>query len=233
LHIHPPPVTQPPHPLPPSVTINELSPIAKKYIENSDHLNFELSPSPHPSFDGIAIPINNLKRIDENTKWRMIATSIKLGYSTVSTSNKNALANAITKTISYHAGFPQHYGHFSTFRRWYQQYEDSENEVVNSTANDNSKKKYRTFAHHYTPLTPYTTMIQEKIPGFLHKLYRYASKVVGADAKITIICDIMNRKAANDFKLCPIRGKLKLNSYHFFRFFNDCNGLLKSPTSKP
>ena len=64
-------------------------------------------------------------------------------------------------------------------------------------------------------------MIQEKFPGFLHKLYRYASKVVGADAKNTIICDVMNRKAANDFKLCPIRGKLKLNSYHFFRFLGE------------
>jgi hypothetical protein len=75
--------------------------------------------------------------------------------------------------------------------------------------------------------------IMQTHPKHLHDLFRYATKLVGSDAKTNKIINHINNKSKLDYPNCPIRGSLQLNRYHFWKFFHENGGKLLQPTAKP
>ena len=75
--------------------------------------------------------------------------------------------------------------------------------------------------------------ILKKFPGYLHRLYRVATKELGANASNTKIFSNMNTNSKLWYPDCPIRCDLGLTMYHFVQFFNECGGSYIAHTSQP
>ena len=56
----------------------------------------------------------------------MIAKALQLRYSELGYNKRKELANAISKTESYLAGYNQQYGKDKSFRKWYSNYKKLE-----------------------------------------------------------------------------------------------------------
>ena len=78
----------------------------------------------------------------------------------------------------------------------------------------------------------YIDMILEQDQTCLHRLYRYATSVIGVTANAEALVDVMNKRAHIMYPNCPIRSNLKLSKHHFWFLFYRHNDQLIRHTTK-
>ena len=134
------------------------------------------------------------------------------------------LCEAVGKREAYLCGYPKPFG-WSTVMKWWKKHEREEQEMYDFDGifATNRKRKRNS----------YIQAIQEKYPGFLHELYRYASNTIGHNSNNFRVRTLMIKKARLDYPNCPVRGKLILTKHHFKTFFTNNGGKYKKISSKP
>ena len=75
--------------------------------------------------------------------------------------------------------------------------------------------------------------IENKHPEYLHSLYCYAIKCLGADDTAGRLSAAINIRSKQLFPDCEERSNLGINRNHFRNFFYKAGEKLKSPTTKP
>ena len=148
-----------------------------------------------------------------------------MGYADLPKMQRKLLIEAILQRECYLSGYKkapsQH-----TFIKWWLKYNNAKSSsvsiesVFDSQVGKNRKAKFVTY-------------LDREYPQHLHKLYRYATSILGVDAGVPLIIGLMNAKSNLDFPFCPIRSNLGFSKYHFWVFFNKYGGKLRSPTTKP
>jgi hypothetical protein len=125
----------------------------------------------------------------------MVAT--ELGYKKLDKKMKMKLARAILKTEAYYEGYSKPVASDYTFYHWYTLYE--------RTRHTNGVNKHKIFESKLNAKRKtYVDKIMDTYPKHLHDLFRYATKLVGSDAKTTKIIHHMNNKSKLDHPNCPI-----------------------------
>jgi hypothetical protein len=155
----------------------------------------------------------------------MLVSVLDAGYkTTINVEQKKKICKNVSTYYSYMGGYGKVVGDYYTFRRWYQLYNLGVNEGTSEKVFECKKTSQQ---------IPYTKSLDTRFPGFLHKCYRYATSVVGADAKLTSIIHIMQEYASAMYPNCPIRSTLSLNKYQFDTFFSLFQGKYFAPVTKP
>jgi hypothetical protein len=139
---------------------------------------------------------------------------------------KMKLAQAILQTEAYYKGYSKPIASDYTFYHWHTLYEQ--------TKYTNGINKHTIFQSKFNAQKQsYVDEILQTYAKHLHDLFRYATKMVGSDAKTTKLIYHMNNKSKLDHPNCPIQGSLRLTKHHFWKFFHKNGGKLFWPTSKP
>ena len=204
--------------------------LANEYINTSFNLDHSLLPRhdirPHVKHCVLVptIPVHDLKLADEGTKWHCVLQLAKCNYEMLSKSQHLYLAEAVGRKESYLLGYRKPFsGH--TLMGWWKKHEKESKSGLHPQ--DCFKRKK------YKDRKTYLGMIQELFPDFLHKLYRYATKILGHNCNNYRIRHLMMRKARRDFPNCVIRGCLNITNHSFKVFFQSNNGYYKKLCTKP
>jgi hypothetical protein len=201
--------------------------ITKAYIDSASNLDFDTRPRPDANDSSTHIEIcDESFRVKpaECTKWMMVAIVSDLGISKVSKANKLLLCKAVIDLESYNAGYASPSIQPKTLLTWYYDFVRARNKKVGKMA-DLFKVNYER--------PSYIDEIEASFPGFLHRMYRQATKTLGHDAPIRTLYHHMNIKARQQYLDCPTRGSLTLNKYHFRKWFRLNGGKFRKCTTKP
>lgn len=125
---------------------------------------------------------------------------------------------------AYLLGFPKPFG-WSTVLNWWETHDTNEKKGHKATNVFQSKRKRKR--------RTYIESLQSQFPDFLHKLYRYATKMLGHNSNNYRIRSLMQKRAGYLFPNCPIRSNLDLTPHHFNYFFKINGGQYKSIATKP
>jgi hypothetical protein len=187
-------------------------------------LDFNLNPRPSLHCKHSIIIIRIVKTVEERVKWAILSHALLLRLEEYTYNEKIQIGEALTKVECYLAGYHVHLGG-RTFIKWWYRFLNSrkQNVVVSEIYQPQKKRKIS-----------YISNLESRFPGFLIKLFRYATSVLGTDACKCYIYNLMNEKAKLDFQhKCKFRGTLTLTKHHFDVFFNQNNGFLKGHLYKP
>ena len=221
--------------MPPSTTEVPTIPVrdifnlkTKQYIELTQQLDFALLVRPNlkfPSFPNITI--HKSKSLTEGLKWHFIClyNEYTRGEDYLMTyKEKIIVMNAIIKNESYHNGYSKPVVSIRTFQRFIEKYrkEQKTDSVSNTFVSKKGHGK-----------DSYIGKLEKQFPKYLHKLYRYSSKILGIDATVPQYIYCMNTRSKILHPNCPIRSDLGLSIHHFWVFFYANGGQLKRPTTKP
>jgi hypothetical protein len=201
------------------------------YIDSALDLDFDLRPRPNlrlcgttPSF----VPIQSDQTrvvVAESTKWLMVATVSDMGISRITKKNKIQLCKAVVYLESYYCGYSKPVTKPNTLLNWYYSFLKAKKTRVGAdVANVFALKHER---------ANYILDVDAAYPGFLHKLYRTATNLQGHDAPMATIYHRMNMEARRLFPNCDIRSNLKLNKFHFTKWFFSNGGKFRKYTTKP
>ena len=161
--------------------------------------------------------------------WSILAICASMGVKNMSVGNKYETIEAIIKMQSYLGGYSKPQITTKWFLRKY--YFPFESSVLNSPI-----KLLSLFSPVPQPSNKqenYIDYIQSKFPGYLHSLYRYATRVLGNMANARSIINLMNERSSALHPSCPIRSDLRMTKHHFWRFFYQFGGKLLNHTTKP
>ena len=159
-------------------------------------------------------------------KWSMMSTALYYGAKNLNVSTRNDFFKALIKTHSYLYGFHCEEAISLAYftKLWFR---------FNILLSTDPIKINGFFAKNGYKQETYVQTILNTYPEVLHKLYRYAIRVLGPSARTATIVSIMNDKCKVLFPQGFMNSVLKLNSYHFKVFFNTFKGKLIRPISKP
>ena len=211
-----------------STTNNSTEPNISAFVEMTESLDFSVRPRPDPrSLTNPPIEVNEKKKtITASTKWAILVSTLELGYRKMSVKKKKILSQATIRYQSYLSGYSQPVRKPSTFLSWFQTYKIGTDKGVLEAI-------YQDRRGYCRQDKTYVGNLESLFPGFLHSCYRYATNVVGDDADNKTLAYYMNERAAIEFKHCEIRGKLKMTKHHFEVFFENFEGKIMEPTTKP
>ena len=199
-----------------------------KYIELSKSLDFTAEIRPNvlkPYFP--SIKLHNAKSLSEGLRWHLMCLYMehtKGDPQKLTWKEKNILMSAIIRQESYHNGYSKTIISNRTFCKYIAKYND--NKYTDRMANTFRSKKGEN-------RVSYIAFLELNFPKYLHKLYRYAVKVMGLDATVPQLIQCMSSRSRVLHPFCPTRSNLKLNIYQFWSFFYSNGGQLKRPTTKP
>jgi hypothetical protein len=193
----------------------------------ANQLDFSRNPRPslHCAYSTITICI--VKEVEERVKWAILANALSLRLNEFLYNEKKKIGQALTKIECYTAGYHVHLGGKSgkTFVTWWYRYVNSRNR------NSITSEVY--IPQNKTKIS-YISNLETRFPGFLIGLFRYATAILGTQARMSYIYNLMNEEAKLDFEgKCRYRGTLKLTKHHFYTFFQRNNGFLKAHVYKP
>ena len=165
-------------------------------------------------------------RLKESQKWVIIATICDFGASEMSPREREKLIEAVIRTQSYYLWYNQPAISTEYVRKLFHRFKHSMLIAPASTYNIYSSRAGQ-------GRRTYVDQLQDQYPKLLHKIYRYSTSVLGADASAKAIVELMNQKSKALHPNCEIWSNLRLNTYHFWLFFHNNNGSLRKNTSKP
>ena len=202
-----------------------LSKDAKQYIQSSLYLNFYRHP--RNDFRDTTFPNIEIRpdiRLSKGMKWHIMVTAAIFDFHTLPLNDRILLAGAIGRREAYLAGY-QKPPSAHTVLNWWKNYSCAKKKSTSvDTLFDSKAGKGR---------INYVTYLEREFPQYLHYLYRYATKTIGADATVPMLCCLMNSKSQMDHPYCPVRSRLKMTRHKFWTFFNLHGGVLKNPIAKP
>jgi hypothetical protein len=188
------------------------------------YLNFKSSPRLNPFTSQEIQVCHTTTTIRERTKWAILVSALEAGYEKLEGQQKKQLINNVATYYSYMGGYSNVVGDFGTFRRWHDAYKKANLNGELETIFKNNKKCGR---------LPYSASLDLRFPGFLHECYRYATSILGSDARLSRTMTLMEEYAKSKYRFCPIRGDLTLTYHHFYSFFNSFKGKYIKPITKP
>jgi hypothetical protein len=186
-------------------------------------LDFSSNPRPSLNPTETIIIIKVVKEVEERVKWSMLARAVSIGFDNYSYREKKIIAHSLTKLECYTAGYHKHLASRTFINWWYKYLRTREN-------NKNVSDIYKPQCKHKLS---YVSILEQRFPGFLIKMFRYATSVLGTEARCSYIYELMNQRAKLEYKHCKYRGTLLLTKHHFETFFKQNNGTFKVHLYKP
>ena len=169
------------------------------------------------------IQVNSRKQATKEDRYRILLTVHTWGWSNpaLSYQNKLRLARAASRLIAYDSGYSKPIG-YSTLMAW-----DNETKIVieNGTLDISSLLEPK-----HKGSSSSISYIETKHPGYLHYLYRYASKTHGAKASFATLAAAINLKSR-----VPTENRMNvsLTRRQLNKWFCDNGGKEYSPVEKP
>ena len=205
-----------------------------QYIEKAKTLNFNIHPRPNvydnsdDSPDTHFVTVNKKKgqRAPSEMKWSMIATALYHDAKRMDVSTRNEFFKAMIKMYSYLYGFECEdsisLAYFT--KLWFK---------FNIQLSKDPLKVNGMFSSNQYKKETYIRTILNTYPELLHKLYRYATNVLGPQARAANIVKLMNEKCKVLFPNGFMGSLLTLTKHHFHIFFDMFQGKLVRPSTKP
>ena len=199
-----------------------------KYIESSKNLPFEDNIRRNlftSESDSIAIKTNI--ECDGHFKAYLLNIAHELNFGLFKFKDQLTLAKAIIDRESYIAGYKKPVLSPSYFHRevW--------SKFKFTQRNNPSQAPYIFLSNRNKPRQTLVDRLECMFPQYLHSLYRYAVKALGADETSTRLSAFMNCRSKTLYPDCPIRNNLGITRHHFWNFFYKAGGKLKRIQTKP
>ena len=191
-------------------------------VQNALQLDFKRNPRPSRCLTG-TIVVHSRKQASKEDRYRILLTAHTWGWSNpaLTYQNKLRLARAASRLIAYDPGYSKRIA-YSTLMAW-----DNETKIVikNGTVDISTLLEPK-----HKGSSSYTSQIETKHPGYLHDLYRYASKTYGSKASFAILAAAMNLKSR-----VPTGNRMVVNltRRQLNKWFCDNGGKEYSPVEKP
>ena len=166
-----------------------------------------------------------MRRTTETMKWSMVAIACDYGASDMTYKKRLELFKAVIKVQSYLYGFVAPAISVSYFLALWRKFKTG--------MRKNPTKLFDTYLSKAgTGRSTWVDKIMAKYPQLLHKLYRYATRILTCSANTKSIIACMKCRSKVLFPDCPTRSSLSLTKYHFWEWFHRCGGILKRSTTK-
>ena len=193
-----------------------------KYVDRALSLDFTQFPRPSRCNTGI-IRIHEGKQAKQSDRLMVLLTVYHWGWTDPKLSYKNKLriARAVSQQVSYDAGYTHPFAH-SQVMTWDKTVEHA---IKNGTGEVTSISK----TNHKGSVS-YVDKIDNNHPGYLHELYRYATKIVGHKSSFAAIAIAMNEKSSVSSEN---RMTLHLSREQVNNWFKINGGKEYSPIEKP
>jgi hypothetical protein len=120
-------------------------------------------------------------------KWMMVATISDLGIAKVCKTNKLKICKAVAHLESYYAGYAEAVATPGTVLNWYYEFQKAKLSKVGLAMSAIFQPTY--------DRPNYIDEIETLFPGYLHQLYRAATKDIGHNASIKSLYHHMNIKS--------------------------------------
>jgi hypothetical protein len=158
-------------------------------------------------------------------KWMMVATVSDLGVSKLCKKDKLTICKAVAHLESYYAGYTEAIATAATVLNWYYDVQRAKLNKVGLSRSNIYKPTY--------DRPNYIDEIETLFPGYLQQLYRAATKDIGHDASIKSLHHHMNINSRSLHMDCPHCNSLKLNVFHFRKWFLRNGRKFRKCTTKP
>ena len=201
---------------------------AQNYIARSLLLDFSTRPRPNPfassnnsdgdeSTGSIKLLPSNRSRATERYKWSVLCIALSMQCMSLSVQRRYELIEAILTMQAYLCGYrivpistPWFIRRYLT--RFLLNFRTNPVNIYGMFPIHDGQRNSDVNRHNYVDI------ILEQDPTCLHRLYRYATNVIGTSANVESLVEIMNQRAHVMYPNCPIRSNLKLTKHHFWVF---------------